>query len=75
MASLPSCEGCMLFVYKYHTCVFNFTVCADKIGYHMRNGRGCTTLKYHIPTSRTNNLSSKYLPQNITQKVYHMTNC
>ena len=58
----------------HNTCVFNFTVCADKTGYHMRNGRGCITHKYHRPSFSTNNiLSSKYLPENIKQTVDHMT--
>ena len=57
----------------HNTCVFNFTVCIDKIGYHMRNGRGCITHKYHIPNSNKSNLSSKHLPDNVKETVHHMT--
>ena len=48
------------------TCHFNFTVCIDEIGYHVRNGRGVFTHKFHINHSEiTKTISAKHLPKNI----------
>ena len=48
------------------TCTFNFTVCVDKKGYHMHNGRGLTTHRYHLKrTVDTTHVTGRHLPEDI----------
>ena len=55
------------------TCTFNFTVCVDKKGYHMHNGRGHATHRYHLKrTVDTTHVTGRHLPQDMKNSVNQM---
>ena len=58
-----------------NTCHFHFFVCVDHVGYHIHNGKGCFTHRYHINHDKaTNNISTRHLPKDIRNCIKYMNN-
>ena len=58
-----------------HTCHFNFTVCCDHFGYHIKNGRGTFTHRYHMNHYKTKHkIAARHLPTCIRKCISYMNN-